>query len=268
MPALSFAELSVVHDENKDGGKTEIGHVDAGAVQMPITGQVNAEVKPGAFTATGTATTTFNQPLGTMKVDAPMTVAAGAVPVHFELNNFPHGLELVHMDENAVPVNVKVNIDLGPVAAQVAALIQPVKEAEANAKKVWDWRYWILTALAALGVGTALWLHGRNRGHKATIVALTKIAGVVLFCALSGCADTIFTATGALAPKVAMGIAAAGAVGTLAKSAVDGVSAIEELKAEMQGKTPHKDVGAASSSTGSLVAPAQTVVPTKTEVTK
>ena len=125
---LAFAEFAVVHDELKDGSKMEVAHVDAGAVQAPITSTVSAEVKPGAFTANGTATTTFNQPLATLKAEAPVTVAAGAVPVHFELNNFPHGLELVHMDENAVPVNVKVNIDLGPVAAQLSAQCQAMCE--------------------------------------------------------------------------------------------------------------------------------------------
>lgn len=70
-----------------------------------------------------------------------------------------------------------------------------------------------------------------------------KIAVIAILCfMLSGCAPVIFTASGALAPKVAMGVAAAAAAGTLAKSAVDGVSAVEELKAEFQGKTPQKPV--------------------------
>ena len=108
--------------------------------------------------------------------------------------------------------------------------------------------------LALLGLGAALWLHGRNRGHQATIATLTKLAGPMIVCLmLNGCADVIFTASGALAPKVVTIVAVAGAAGTVAKSAVDGVSAIEELKAISKGKNPQKPVSA--SEPGALVTP-------------
>ena len=61
------------------------------------------------------------------------------------------------------------------------------------------------------------------------------VLALVLTC-LPGCADVIFTASGALAPKVAMGIAAATGAATLAKSSVEGVTAVEEFKAMMRGR--------------------------------
>ena len=75
----------------------------------------------------------------------------------------------------------------------------------------------------------------------------------VLLLVLVGCADagaaighTLFTSSGALAPKAAEIVAASTAAATLTKSAVDGVSAIEEFKAMMQGKSPKKAGGLTS----------------------
>ena len=240
-PAICYAQLGIEVDP-KDSAVVQVAPVEAGAVQA--SGSITGTVQPGAFQAP--VTTTFNAPLAPinapMKFDAPLTVAAGALPVHLELNNFPHGVELLHMDENAVPVTVNIKIDLGPVAAQIAALVKPAVDAEAEAKKVWGWRYWILAGLAALGIGAALWLHGRSRGHVATIKALTQtLTLLAVLLALPGCgweaAATLMHPTPAHLATITAGATAAA---TITKSAVEGVSAIEELKAEFQGKTPKK----------------------------
>ena len=262
----------MLHEEAKDNGKVEVAHVDAGAVQVTgtATGTVNVPVQSGAIQATGTLANNFEQPLATVTapvhVDAPMTVQKGA----FEFSLYPRAFSL-NFDEGSISVPVNVKLDLGPAAKELAAAIKPAQDAAHDAAIVWKYKDWILGGGLVLAAALAAWLHGRNRGHKATIAALTKLAGMVAIClTLNGCADVIFTASGALAPKVAMGVAAAGAAGTLVKSAVDGVSAIEELKAEFKGKNPKKPDAspAAVSSTGGTVQPAQAAAEKSKEATK
>ena len=177
MPAICFAEFAVVHDELKDGSKMEVAHVDAGAVSA--TGTVAIPVESGAVKVDGTLTNNFQQPLAT--VSAPIgpfsgTMAAGAVPVHVELNNFPHGLELVHMDEGAVPVTVNIKMDLGPVAKELAAVIQPAKGAITKAQQLYDDRWKIACGGLFVAILVGWFFHAH--GNRKVIAALKQVKSV------------------------------------------------------------------------------------------
>lgn len=246
LPSLSFAEIAIIHDEAKDGGKVEVAHVDAGAVQgtiqpgavqVPVTGTVQA----------GAVQTTFSSPLlhndMPITLDAPMTIKEGAVAFTLYPRCLNFSVEPGAVQVQPGAMQIKVILEVPPEIAKIAQTSQAVSS---DVKNVWAWRYWILGVAILVGaMAVALaWQHGRGRGHKATIAALTKTILVMALClALNGCgwaaAGTLFTASGSLGPKLTEVVAVSTAAATLAKSTVDGVTAVEEFKAMMRGRNPH-----------------------------
>jgi hypothetical protein len=179
LPALSFAEFAVVHDELKDGSKMEVAHVDAGAVQMPITGQLNAAVKSGAFKVDAPITNTatfdkevFKAEAGAFKVDAPMNVQKGA----FEFSLYPRAFSL-NFDEGSIQVPINVKLDLGPAAEKIAAVIKPAQEAAAGVEAVvGHWRL-IAEGIGGLALALAVGWYFSHHGQKKVIAVLKEQNG-------------------------------------------------------------------------------------------
>lgn len=228
-----------MHNEAKDSGKVDIAHVDAGAVQATATGTINATVQPEAMKFSGALTNTFQSPLAT--VNTPVTIADGAVPCKFDFMMCPHGITGVQVEDGGtlskIDAPITVNIDIKPMAEALKEIAKPFQETAAKAKDIYDdrWRFAAGGLLFAILVGWFFHAHGNRK-----VISALK-SGSTLLCLLwlSGCAP-LFTASGALAPKVAVIVAGAGAAGTVAKSVVDGVDAFEEAKAIMKGKNPVK----------------------------
>ena len=164
--------ISVFDVEPKDHATVEGVKVEAGAVQAPFTGQVNAAVRSGAFKAHGelTANTTFNQPLATvsapLQVDAPMTVQKGA----FEFSLYPRAFSL-NFDEGAFVVSpgaVVIKIDGSLYGKE---MVQPMQAVAADVATAYN--HTVAVASVAGGVVLALlvlcWvIHARGKERLIT----------------------------------------------------------------------------------------------------
>jgi hypothetical protein len=166
---LCAPAFAMFNAEVRDGAVQPdgVGHVEAGAVQAPVTGTINSDVQPGAVQATGTVTanTTFQQPLATIRapltIDAPVKVEKG-----FEVNLFPRAVSF-NVDENAVPVTVNLKLDMGPAAEKICAMLKPAQDVACDVAAVTS--HWRLFAEGAGGLALALavgWLmhaHGNRK---------------------------------------------------------------------------------------------------------
>jgi hypothetical protein len=185
LPSLSFAELSVIHDELKDGSKMEVAHVDAGAVPVTLTDMFKAAWNDGAIR------NTIEKGAVTVDNHAPLMHADNATGVNIagdgiEFKPYAFNVErLIDFKEKAFFAPVTVNVPekiLQPVGDSLKELVSIIKDIKTDTcaagekvKKDSVILFWVIVALAGVAVCIACWLHGRNKGHQATIAALKQV---------------------------------------------------------------------------------------------
>ena len=183
LPALSFAEFAVVHDELKDGSKMEVAHVDAGAVQAPVsfTDMFKAAWNDGAIRNTiqrGAVTVDNHAPLMHADNATGLNIAGDGI----EIKPYAFNVErLIDFKEKAFFAPVTVNVPekiLQPVGDSLKELVSIIKDiktdtraAGAKVEQGGKILLYVLGGALALALMVTALLFGIGRGHKATVAA-------------------------------------------------------------------------------------------------